>query len=189
MFHDDVAANLCTIRGRKPDGEVYQGQGYLLSPRHILTARHILSGFKTASIQIRDARGKIVTYADGDPEQRRIFIAENNEDLAVIQLAQPFAEIVKPQRPIGPAHHFWVATARDGFFEAIPAVPVRATEDNRWFQTARQITHGHSGSPIFDHNGELAGMVISGLDTLKHQFKSVPKPVIARFLGQLGLGT
>ena len=154
-----------------PPGAYSQGTGFVVGDgRYVVTNRHVIEG--TDQIAVRNGigevrRAKVIKIADAD-------------DLAVLELASAFPSAQSiPNSRMGDAR-----TGRAAIVLGYPMAGVLGEQmpsltsgivsktagfgnDPTTFLLTTKVNKGNSGGPVFDDRGNLIGVVVSKLDTLK----------------------
>jgi S1-C subfamily serine protease len=182
-----------TVKDGKRDVPVTSGSGFVAtSDGLVLTAAHVAQASGN-TVSARAANGRVYSG--------KVIAIHPDNDMALIRL-RGFAG-----KPVTPAHSQCVArgsmvyslgrphdqndTARIGEVESMHFNrPVRYGKfgypDAMVLRLSTQ--KGESGGPLFDHSGELVGMVVSTLTdqsgNLLNMAHAVPSPELARFFCQ-----
>ncbi|HSE24896.1 MAG TPA: trypsin-like peptidase domain-containing protein [Pyrinomonadaceae bacterium] len=135
------------------------GSGFFVEPGQVITNLHVIRGAARAEIKTLDGKGKIYQVAgvmalddDGDLAQLRIDMplerAKKSELAATLpDEGEKIFVIGNPLKLEG--------SVSDGIVSAVREVP----NVGRIIQITAPISHGNSGSPVFNLRGEVLGVV------------------------------
>ena len=153
--HSDVFAT------ERIDGEtdVFYGTGFLVSRHHIVTNWHVIDG----------AAGSVTVRALGLPEfQAEIVMHNEADDIALLyveEMPEGLNEVVFRSRPpvsIGETvFTFGFPMANGNFTQGSVSALTGADGDLADLQFTAPVQQGSSGSPLFDAEGHVIGMVTS----------------------------
>lgn len=203
LLVDAVQSSLIHLTGRTIEGDVRGGTGFALSPRHILTARHVIDDM-TLDATI------VVPQLAGDSAQVSVVKEDRhpNHDLAVVTIDGSVAELIRP-RGLVTRDPGWSDTIYLLGFPPIPTSIAAATTVQKGEVVNPAITTydgadlflysavarpGNSGGPIIGLDGRLIGMVTR---ELSHQgfeltpasfYAGLPAHVMHTCLEDLGVG-
>ena len=148
----------------KPAGT---GTGFVVSRQgHVLTNHHVIDGCAT-----------IRTTSEGGKKPLTVIGTDAGNDLAVLKLPSPFPNIARFRegrnvRPgdsvvvVGfPLHGVLASEANvtTGTVSALAGI----RNDTRFLQITAPVQPGNSGGPLLDQSGQIVGIVVSKLDTLR----------------------
>jgi len=135
------------------------GSGFFLAPGQVVTNLHVIRGASRAEIKTLDGKGKIY------PVSGALAIDEEG-DLALLGIDMPLdrsrgAELAR-ELPDEGESIFVIGnplklegSVSDGIVSAVREVP----NSYRIIQITAPISHGNSGSPVFNLHGEVLGVV------------------------------
>ena len=141
-------------------GEVaLTGSGFFVHPGRVLTNLHVVEG--AARVEVRTFEGKGKTYLVGG-----LAAADEEGDLALLSVEMPSGRAdVAPLASAVPeeGERIFVignplrleGSVSDGIVSAVREVPSLG----RIVQITAPISHGNSGSPVFNMRGEVVGVV------------------------------
>lgn len=143
------------------------GTGFVVSRQgHVLTNHHVIEGCTT-----------IRATTEGHKKELTVVGADPGNDLAVLKLPSPFPNIARFRegRNIRPGDSVVVvgfplhgvlaseANVTTGTVSALAGI----RNDTRFLQITAPVQPGNSGGPLLDQSGQIVGIVVSKLDTLK----------------------
>ncbi|HEY6804044.1 MAG TPA: tetratricopeptide repeat-containing serine protease family protein [Pyrinomonadaceae bacterium] len=135
------------------------GSGFFVGPGKVVTNLHVVRGADRAEIKLLDGKGKIYPV-------RRALAVDEEGDLALLEIEMPLdrvrsAEIAttlpdegEPIFVIGNPLKL-EGSVSDGIVSAVREVP----NVGRIIQITAPISHGNSGSPVFNQRGQVLGVV------------------------------
>lgn len=141
-------------------GEVnVTGSGFFVRPGQVLTNLHVVEGASRAEIRTFEGKGK--TYA-----VERLLAVDNDGDLALLGVQMPAerarAVETAPALPEEGEKIFVIGnplrlegSVSDGIVSAVREVP----NLGKIIQITAPISHGSSGSPVFNMKGQVIGIV------------------------------
>ena len=140
-------------------GSVHSGTGFLVSDHHIVTNWHVVDG----------AAGSVTVRALGLPEFRAEIVMHNEEDdialLYAEEMPEGLAGVVFRSRPpvsIGETvYAFGFPMPNGNFTQGSVSALTSADGDLADLQFTAPVQYGSSGSPLFDAEGHVIGMVTS----------------------------
>lgn len=154
-----------------PPGAYSQGTGFVVGDgRYVVTNRHVVEG--TTEIAVRNGIGEV--------RKAKVLKIAANDDLAILELASAFpSEQSIPTQRMGDAR-----TGRAAIVLGFPMAGILGEQmpsltsgivskaagfgdDPTTFLLTTKVNKGNSGGPVFDDRGNLIGVVVSKLDTLK----------------------
>jgi tetratricopeptide (TPR) repeat protein len=136
------------------------GSGFFIRPGQVVTNLHVIEGAHHAEIRTFDGKGK--TFA-----VEGILDVDLEGDLAILGIAMPTERAVRPLEisnvvPEEGEKIFVIGnplrmegSIADGIVSAVREVPNLA----KVIQITAPISHGNSGSPLFNMKGEVVGIV------------------------------
>jgi tetratricopeptide (TPR) repeat protein len=135
------------------------GSGFFIRPGQVLTNLHVIDGAHRAEIRTLDGKGK--TYAVGG-----IVSLDDEGDLAVLSVNLPADRArsleVATALPEEGEHVFVIGnplrlegSVSDGIVSAVREVPSLG----EIVQITAPISHGNSGSPLFNMKGQVIGVI------------------------------
>ncbi len=153
--------------------KVVSGTGFLVSDDGlIVTAAHVMDGAVSARVRLRN--GEIyddVSVLDSDVRRDISIVKVKGYRLPFVSIADmPMAEVGTRLTVIGnpaPGGKTLEWTVTDGLLSAI-----RREEGRSLLQISVPVTHGSSGSPVFDPLGRVVGIVVSGFPGEDFNFAS-----------------
>jgi S1-C subfamily serine protease len=162
------------------------GSGVLVGRRHILTNAHVVKGCAGVRVTVDGHTTKAKILHPGD---------EDHDDLAVLELeyvpgfAAKFRNMklhtgdtivvmgFPDPRTLGQDAHLVT--------EAGPVTALRgAKDDPQRFQTSATINPGNSGGPLFDLNGNVAGVAVQRVkpNVLQNTYFAIKSDIARNFL-------
>jgi S1-C subfamily serine protease len=209
---DAVVTVLCfTEKDRYSLGH---GSGFFISPNRIITNYHVIetnrgTNYEPLTASIQKKNGKeftvkgIVAY-DKINDVAMLEVEEKGANNVYLPLADKDPEVGEEVVVIGtPTDLSLSQTVTTGIVSAkrgeirisnqISNSKIRSILQNR-LQISAPVTHGSSGSPVFNMNGEVVGIVVSGLagsvDEINLQNYNVAVPTVyARDLKPMAIQT
>jgi len=135
------------------------GSGFFLSPGQVVTNLHVIRGAARAEIKTLDGKGKIY------PVSGALAIDEEG-DLALLSIDMPLDRVrsteLARELPDEGEQIFVIGnplklegSVSDGIVSAVREVP----NSYRIIQITAPISHGNSGSPVFNLRGQVLGVV------------------------------
>lgn len=156
-----------SVDAKKDATPASTGTGFVVSHQgHVLTNNHVVDGCMTIRTTSEDGK-KQLTVVGTDP----------GNDLAVLKLPSPSPNIARFRegRNIRPGDSVVVvgfplhgvlaseANVTTGTVSALAGI----RNDTRFLQITAPVQPGNSGGPLLDQNGQIVGIIVSKLDTLK----------------------
>ncbi len=157
------------------------GSGFLIGPGAVVTNHHVVAGAGTATVR----------YSDGTTEDVRGVLADDPEaDLAILGLAardtgrSALALAVRGPRPGDPVVVVGTPegleqTVSDGRVAALRELP----DHGALLQITAPISHGSSGSPVFNMGGRVVGVAAMFLTDGQNLNFAIPADRLARLWG------
>jgi tetratricopeptide (TPR) repeat protein len=155
-----VKPSVVSVITYNANGEVaLTGSGFFVRPGEVLTNLHVVEGAHHAEIRTFDGKGKTYAVAglaavdeDGDLALLRVEMPAERASLVEMSAAVPeegerIFVIGNPLRLEG--------SVADGIVSAVREVPGLG----RIVQITAPISHGNSGSPVFNMRGQVVGVV------------------------------
>lgn len=136
------------------------GSGFFLNPGQVVTNLHVIRGATRAEIKTLDGKGKVY------PVSGAVAIDEEG-DLALLSIDMPLEQRSRstelaPELPDEGEQIFVIGnplklegSVSDGIVSAVREVP----NSYRIIQITAPISHGNSGSPVFNLRGQVLGVV------------------------------
>lgn len=136
------------------------GSGFFLRPGQVVTNLHVIRGSVRAEIKTLDGKGKVF------PVNGTLAVDEEG-DLALLSVEMPTTSITRStelakELPDEGEGIFVIGnplklegSVSDGIVSAVREVP----NSYRIIQITAPISHGNSGSPVFNMNGQVLGVV------------------------------
>ena len=152
------------------------GTGFLLTRSGLVATNwHVVSDAKQLAIAfpgwkksvnvetvVKDVANDLAILRVTDPARLEDVCRELPFELAPTKetrLGQRVSTIGYPLSPL--------LGANPKFSEGVIASKSGMQDDPRWFQISTAIQPGSSGSPLFDENGNIVGIVVASLDAVK----------------------
>lgn len=155
-----------------PPGATYsQGTGFVVGEgRYVITNHHVING--TKNVAVRNGLGQV--------RHARVIKIGDKDDLAVLELASPFpSDQSIPTAQMGDAR-----AGRKAIVLGYPMAGVLGEQmpsltdgvvsktsgfqdDPSLFLLSTKVNKGNSGGPVLDDRGNLIGVVVSKLDTIR----------------------
>jgi S1-C subfamily serine protease len=135
------------------------GSGFFLSPGQVVTNLHVIRGAARAEIKTLDGKGKVyaVTGAlaiDEEGDLALLGVDMPPQPARVTELARELPDEGEPIFVIGNPLKL-EGSVSDGIVSAVREVP----NSYRIIQITAPISHGNSGSPVFNLKGQVLGVV------------------------------
>jgi S1-C subfamily serine protease len=144
------------------------GSGFVVSDQgHVVTNQHVVDGC------VGDIQGNLSGEA---PIKLRLVSADETNDLALLQSATPFKDVVKiREKPIRagesivaigyPYHGLLTSdfTVTTGIVSSLSGL----LNDTRYLQISAAVQPGNSGGPLIDSYGQIVGVVAAKINALK----------------------
>lgn len=138
---------------------VMTGSGFFLKPGQVVTNLHVVRGAVRADIKTLDGKGKIfqangVLAVDVEADLALLSVDMPLERARTSELASELPEEGEPIFVIGNPLKL-EGSVSDGIVSAVREVP----NSYRIIQITAPISHGNSGSPVFNLRGQVLGVV------------------------------
>ena len=135
------------------------GSGFFLSPGQVVTNLHVVRGAARAEIKTLDGKGKIfpvngASAVDEEGDLALLSIDMPLERARSSELARELPDEGEPIFVIGNPLKL-EGSVSDGIVSAVREVP----NSYRIIQITAPISHGNSGSPVFNLRGQVLGVV------------------------------
>ena len=135
------------------------GSGFFLRPGQVVTNLHVIRGAVRGEIKTLDGKGKVYPIAG-------VSAVDEEGDLALLSVEMPAAPVrsteLAPDLPDEGEGIFVIGnplklegSVSDGIVSAVREVP----NSYRIIQITAPISHGNSGSPVFNLRGQVLGVV------------------------------
>jgi len=135
------------------------GSGFFVSPGKVVTNLHVVRGADRAEIKLLDGKGKIYPV-------RRALAVDEDGDLAMLEVEMPLERVrsaeIATNLPDEGESIFVIGnplklegSVSAGIVSAVREVP----NVGRIIQITAPISHGNSGSPVFNLHGQVLGVV------------------------------
>ena len=135
------------------------GSGFFLRPGQVVTNLHVIRGAVRGEIKTLDGKGKVYPIAG-------VSAVDEEGDLALLSVEMPAAPVrsteLAPELPDEGEGIFVIGnplklegSVSDGIVSAVREVP----NSYRIIQITAPISHGNSGSPVFNLRGQVLGVV------------------------------
>jgi S1-C subfamily serine protease len=135
------------------------GSGFFVGPGKVVTNLHVVRGADRAEIKLLDGKGKIY------PVKRALAVDEDG-DLAMLEIEMPLERVhsaeIATSLPDEGETIFVIGnplklegSVSNGIVSAVREVP----NVGRIIQITAPISHGNSGSPVFNLRGQVLGVV------------------------------
>jgi len=165
--------NKTAIKQTEENERLSQGTGFILSSNGlIITNYHVIAESKSIEVLFPD---KNIT------KQASLKLKDKNNDIAILQIIDfDLAEITSHTIPYSIGNINSVKTGQEVFTLGFPLGSIMGTkprlssgrinslygieEDPRLLQIGNPLQPGNSGGPLFNENGDLVGIVVSGLN-------------------------
>lgn len=155
-----VKPSVVAIATYDANGEpLMTGSGFFLRPGQVVTNLHVVRGAAKAEIKTLDGKGKIFPVngtlaVDEEGDLALLNIDMPLERARTIELAGELPDEGEPIFVIGNPLKL-EGSVSDGIVSAVREVP----NSYRIIQITAPISHGNSGSPVFNLKGEVIGVV------------------------------
>ncbi|HKP46679.1 MAG TPA: tetratricopeptide repeat-containing serine protease family protein [Pyrinomonadaceae bacterium] len=142
------------------DGEpVMTGSGFFIRPGEVVTNLHVIRGAKRCEIKTLDGKGKVFPVSG-------MLAVDEEGDLALLSVEmpreRPRSTEIAPSLPDEGETIFVIGnplklegSVTDGIVSAVREVP----NVGKIIQITAPISHGNSGSPVFNLKGQVIGIV------------------------------
>ena len=135
------------------------GSGFFVRPGHVVTNLHVVEGARRAEVKTLEGKGRVYPVES-------IVATDAEGDLAVLSVPVPAerarAAELAPTAPEEGERIFVIGnplrlegSVADGIVSAVREVPSLG----RIIQITAPISHGNSGSPVFNMRGQVVGVV------------------------------
>jgi S1-C subfamily serine protease len=155
-----VKPSVVAIATYDANGEpLMTGSGFFLRPGQVVTNLHVVRGAVKVEIKTLDGKGKVFpvngTLAlDEEGDLALLNVDMPLERSRTTELARDLPDEGEPIFVIGNPLKL-EGSVSDGIVSAVREVP----NSYRIIQITAPISHGNSGSPVFNHKGEVIGVV------------------------------
>ena len=160
FYHEEIGSRSDVfVTEMSGESDVFSGTGFLVSGHHIVTNWHVVD----------DAAGSVTVRALGLPEFQAEIVTYNEEDdialLYAEEMPEGLIEVVFRSRPpvsIGETvFAFGFPVSHGNFTQGSVSALTGAEGDLAGLQFTAPVQPGSSGSPLFDAEGHVIGMVTS----------------------------
>jgi len=141
------------------DESLMTGSGFFVAPGRVITNLHVVKGSNRAEIKTLDGKGRVypingVLAVDEDGDLVLLSIDMPLERARSIEFAPALPDEGEPVFVIGNPLKL-EGSVSDGIVSAVREVP----NVGSIIQITAPISHGNSGSPVFNLNGQVLGVV------------------------------
>jgi len=141
------------------DEPLMTGSGFFLGPGQVVTNLHVVKGCTRAEIKTLDGKGRVYPIngtlaVDEEGDLALLSIEMPLERVRTIELAKTLPDEGEQVFVIGNPLKL-EGSVSDGIVSAVREVP----NVGRIIQITAPISHGNSGSPVFNLHGEVLGVV------------------------------
>ncbi|HEV2801678.1 MAG TPA: trypsin-like peptidase domain-containing protein [Pyrinomonadaceae bacterium] len=135
------------------------GSGFFIRPGQVLTNLHVVEGARRVEVKTLDGKGRIypsqgVLDYDEEADLAVLSVDVPHERTRVIELTNSLPEEGEGVFVIGNPLRL-EGSVSDGIVSAVREVP----NLGKIIQTTAPISHGNSGSPVFNYRGQVVGIV------------------------------
>jgi S1-C subfamily serine protease len=135
------------------------GSGFFIRPGQVLTNLHVVEGARRVEVKTLDGKGRIYASAgaldfDEEADLAVLSVEVPHERARVIELTNNLPEEGESVFVIGNPLRL-EGSVSDGIVSAVREVP----NLGKIIQTTAPISHGNSGSPVFNLRGQVIGVV------------------------------
>jgi S1-C subfamily serine protease len=135
------------------------GSGFFLKPGQVVTNLHVIRGAVRGEIKTLDGKGKVfpiggVLAVDEEGDLALLSVDTNQDRVRSTELAGELPDEGEPIFVIGNPLKL-EGSVSDGIVSAVREVP----NSYRIIQITAPISHGNSGSPVFNLKGQVLGVV------------------------------
>ncbi len=135
------------------------GSGFFIRPGQVVTSLHVLRGARRTDVKTLDGKGRVYSVAG-------LLAIDEEGDLALLRVntppERPRSSDLAPTLPDEGERIFIIGnplklegSVSDGIVSAVREVP----GVGKIVQTTAPISHGNSGSPVFNLKGQVIGVV------------------------------
>jgi S1-C subfamily serine protease len=174
--YSENATSVFLLYVRSPEGKyVAQGSGFLVEGSKIATNAHVASA------------GKVFIELGGARIPTTLEKADSANDLAILTV-----EVEMTAKPLrlasakpSPGDLIFAITNPEGLERSISQGVVSASRDigaRSLLQISTPISHGSSGGPIFNRNGEVVGIAVGALEEGQNLNFAVPADMLKRLM-------
>jgi Flp pilus assembly protein TadD len=135
------------------------GSGFFIRPGQVLTNLHVIEGARRVEVKTLDGKGRIYASQgtldfDEEADLAVLSVDVPPERTRVIELTNSLPEEGEGVFVIGNPLRL-EGSVSDGIVSAVREVP----NLGKIIQTTAPISHGNSGSPVFNYRGQVVGVV------------------------------
>jgi tetratricopeptide (TPR) repeat protein len=135
------------------------GSGFFIRPGQVLTNLHVIEGARRVEVKTLDGKGRIYASQgaldfDEEADLAVISVDAPHERTRVSELTNSLPEEGEGVFVIGNPLRL-EGSVSDGIVSAVREVP----NLGKIIQTTAPISHGNSGSPVFNYRGQVVGVV------------------------------
>jgi Flp pilus assembly protein TadD len=135
------------------------GSGFFIRPGQVLTNLHVVEGARRVEVKTLDGKGRIYASQgaldfDEEADLAVLSVDVPQERTRVIELTNNLPEEGEGVFVIGNPLRL-EGSVSDGIVSAVREVP----NLGKIIQTTAPISHGNSGSPVFNYRGQVVGIV------------------------------
>ncbi len=140
------------------------GTGFLIDPKRALTNAHVVEGCE-----------QVTAGLGGSTTPAKVIARDAGNDLALLELEQPGPSVAKlrPGVRLGEDVRVFgfplrgLLASSGNFTSGSITATAGLADDSRHLQISAPVQPGNSGGPLIDESGNVVGVVVSKIDTLK----------------------
>jgi tetratricopeptide (TPR) repeat protein len=159
------------------------GSGFCIAAGRIVTNNHVISG--AARITIRLGTGGVYAV-------KRVLVADKDLDLAILETGLDISQIVPLQLTSAlprEGERLFVVSNPEGLTgsvsDGIVSAIRRFTDGSIWVQITAPISHGSSGGPVLNLEGQVVGVAVASFKQGQNLNFMIPAAAVARLSARI----
>ena len=166
LFFANIMKKVVEIRAYF-DGNVKAGSGFFISPEYVMTNAHIIFRDMTS-----DSMTSLAAHISGNDYSKihkhtfELVSADISADIAILKSSGEEKHYADFAANIYNGEKVFVVGNSQGqglcILDGIVSDISRIVDGNEFFMTSALVTHGNSGCPVFNENGQVLGMITEG---------------------------